>query len=158
MIKGLDCLQAMEDVPTDKDDQPIDPLHMTSVEILSNPIQEAVEAEQSRKRKIEEVNIRLQETRKASALGTRGRMTTESLDAATRDEGSTKQPTSKRASVGIYLKKALLPEVGTDKLEKLQNEKNFSSDSRAIDEFGSVLPSMLPPPPKKTTFKDFSGW
>jgi hypothetical protein len=163
VIKGLEYLQIMEDTLTDKDDAPIDPIRIVTIEILSNPTQEAVEAENVRKRELEEEKIRLQESRKASALGTRsksaGEGQGESLKSYTKDQDSFIPPTTDSTrSVGVYLKRALIPNLHTGEKKAKNGKDNSQDDSTATNELITAVPSMLPPPPKKTVFKDFSAW
>jgi peptidyl-prolyl cis-trans isomerase-like protein 2 len=163
VIKGLEYLQVMEDTLTDKDDRPIDPIRIVTIEILSNPTEEAVETENVRKRELEEEKSRLQESRKASALGgmrskSSGEEQGESLKSHTKDQDSIILPiTDGTRSVGLYLKRALIPNLQTGE-KKAKGKDNLQNDSTAPDEFITAVPSMLPPPPKKTVFKDFSAW
>lgn len=162
VIKGLEYLQSMEDTLTDKDDRPIDPIRIVTIEILSNPSQEAVESEKVKKQAREEEKIRLEESRKASALGTRTKSTGEkgkSVESQMKEEEDPFVPltTDSTKSVGVYLKRTMISSLQTGE-QKAKGKDNSQEDCIATDELITTVPSMLPPPPKKTVYKDFSAW
>jgi len=150
VIEGFEVLQAMEEVPVDKNDQPTEELKIVKIEILYNPIQDAVEAQQLRKHKSEEERKRLRETQRASALGQ------EKITEASHhknDGAFIAQPESCAFRVGKYLQRAEISK------PNLESEKiSFGSDTNTASELGAVAVTRLPLPPKKTVFRNFSEW
>lgn len=141
VVEGIEVLQSMEQVPTDKKDRPSQEIKILSVEVLVNPAKEAEEAENAR---LQEAAITLkaeQDARKAAALGRKLKPNTAAVSAA---------PLTKKKEkpvIGKYLPKAAVH----------ASSKAVSSD----EEDGLPAPNMasrLPPPPKKTSFGNFSGW
>jgi peptidyl-prolyl cis-trans isomerase-like protein 2 len=144
VIQGLDVLQAMDKVPTDKKERPTTEIKILRVEVLKNPAKAAEEAERIRIEEASEAKKRKDETKKASALG----RNTQSA----RPKGlmpSERSAADGPAPVGMYLSK---PSV--DKKSK----KTASKDGEDDDTLKSTIPTRLLPPPKKTYFNDFSGW
>jgi len=140
----------MEEVPVDKNDQPTEELKIVKIEILYNPIQDAIEAQQLRKHKSEEERRRLQETQRACALGQ------EKIAEAShhRKDGAFKaQPESCALRVGKYIQRAEM-----SKPDLKGEKKSFGSNPDAASELGAVAVARLPLPPKKTVFRNFSEW
>ena len=153
VIRGMEVLKTLEDAPTDKNDQPKEELKIISIEILSNPIQEAVAAESSRIQQSIDERIRLQEARRASALGTDSQLTKATSSESQSDGAATTQPAAN--IVGKYLPKAVFQAFDDeDRAAKVR----FSSNTKSGDDLDNVPVSRLPPPPKNTVFKDFGGW
>jgi peptidyl-prolyl cis-trans isomerase-like protein 2 len=131
IIDGTDLLAKMEKVPADKKERPIDAIKIIGTEILVNPVKEAEELE----------NQRLQELAEA-------RQTKEDLQKgiASRPKAKASETSSAKNDVGRYLK------------EKLKDPPKDIASNDTKDVQGETAPSRLPPPPKKTTFGNFSGW
>jgi peptidyl-prolyl cis-trans isomerase-like protein 2 len=143
VIQGLDLLQAMNKVPTDKKERPTTDIKILRVNVLTNPAKEAEEAERIRVEAASEAKKRQDETKKASALG----RSTQSA----RPRGlmpSERSAADGPAPVGMYLSKS-----SGDK----KSNKAASKDDDHDNTLKSSVPTRLPPPPKKTSF-DFSGW
>ena len=145
VIQGMDVLQAMEKVPTDKKERPITEIKIVRVQVLSNPAKEAEEAERIRIEEASEAKKRQDETRKASALG----RTAQSARPTGPMPYAGPSVTDVPAPVGKYLSK---PSVGKSSKEIVSKGEHEDSTLK------SAIPTRLPPPPKKTSFHDFSGW
>lgn len=149
VVQGMDVLEAMQKVPTDKKDRPVEEIKILSVDILSNPAKEAEDSERVRIEERSEAKKRADEARKASALGRSAPQKPAVLKRATpSDHGGS--ASAGPAPVGKYLSKATLGSGGS-KRSAPKEENTTTSKSAAV-------PSRLPPPPKKTKFNDFSGW
>jgi peptidyl-prolyl cis-trans isomerase-like protein 2 len=48
VVQGMEVLKAMEKVPTDKKDRPVDEIKILRLQVLSNPVKEAEESERKR--------------------------------------------------------------------------------------------------------------
>lgn len=137
VIKGLDVLSTMENIPTNKNDVPLEDIYIEKMVLFGdNHLKEAEETEKK------SILIRIEERektfkeRKGSALG---------------------QPKAeeKTSSTSYNETKPSVPQVG----RYLQNTSKKKGKKSQQDATGSsVVPSRLPPPPTKTKFGDFSGW
>ena len=138
VIQGMDVLREMKKVPTDKKDRPVHEMTITGVVVLVNPGKEAEELERERLEKLVSEKNSEVESRKASALGRKSVQ-------ASNPTSSTKPSTETSApAIGKYLSKRLKPA--------------SAKSSAADDEELKVKATRLPPPPKKTSFGNFSGW
>lgn len=134
VVGGLDILRQIEKIPTDEDtDKPLETIKIERMELLDDPVSEALELERRRIEERKNEKRKAAESRQAGALGgSAGKSATkikESKSEAVADED--------KPSIGKYLK------------EKKKKKKKGSED---------LVVSRLPPPPKKTSFGDFSGW
>jgi len=181
VIKGLDILKQMENIPTNHRDKPKQEIKIISAEILGpNPVTDAQEAETIRiQDKSEEIRNE-KESRLASALG----KSVSSVKTVKSNETFSSVTESGNSNcVGKYLPKSKLhnideevsitttttttttttkyakddEEVPTGEVRK-KNKKKKSGVEKNLSNNNSHYPSRLPPPPKKTTFGDFSGW
>ncbi len=146
VVKGLDVLKLIEDVPCDKtNDRPLEDLYIEKIVLFGdNPVAdaEAIEKKKILKRMQERERTSLE--RKESALGkSKGKVNS---------TFATKQSSSNN-------KEVLVPRVGQylKKLKKTKTEDDQKKDNSDSNSFPTP-PSRLPPAPKKTTFGDFSGW
>ena len=147
IVKGIDTLRDMEEVPTDKKDRPSREIQLMSAEVMYSPIDEAGEKERLRIQKRADAKRLEMEERRASALGNTKPLEIQNASASVTQ---TKEDSINQI-VGCYLPKA--------NTSSLSNKKKKSSKHDDIGTHVEVLPiSRLPPPPKKTTFGDFSGW
>ena len=145
VAKGMETLARMEDVPTDKKDKPLETIKIIDAQVFQNPVAEAEEKEKLRIQKQVEKRRKEKEERQATALGkSRG----VSVTSKTSSTGSSSQNHS-TLKVGRYLPKS---KSGSKKKSESQTEGAILNDSKTIGT------SRLPPPPKKTTYGDFSGW
>ncbi|KAL7480434.1 hypothetical protein ACHAW6_006130 [Cyclotella cf. meneghiniana] len=162
VIGGLEVLRRLEQLPTDKEtDRPLEAIKIEEVEILENPVKVALELERERILKLKEEKKEADHSRKSGLLGlgaSNERVGQTSFDdraATSYSAASDKKHTTvcRPLAVGKYLKTGL---------EKEMNSKSLSStvngDKDASDELNAAMKSRLPPPPKKTTFGNFSGW
>lgn len=157
VIRGLDILRRMEMTPTNKEsDKPLETIKIESIEILDNPVNEALEAERRRIEKRKKEKQQLLDARKSSALGTS--MTSTALKQV--DESAQTKSLSTEGknvvveesfTIGKYLKVANL------KKDSTKAKKQTTGNLNTEEEQGVGI-SRLPPPPKKTSFGDFSGW
>jgi peptidyl-prolyl cis-trans isomerase-like protein 2 len=130
IIDGTDLLAAMEKVPADKKERPIDPIKIIATEIIVNPAKEAEELENKRLQELAEARKAKEDLRKGII----------------QPKAKASETASTKNDVGRYLK------------EKLKNPSKDSASNDTKDVQGETAPSRLPPPPKKTTFGNFSGW
>jgi peptidyl-prolyl cis-trans isomerase-like protein 2 len=146
IIKGMDVLHAMEEVPTDKKDRPFKEIRLEKAEVMYSPIEEAAEKERLRIQKRSEVKRLEKEERRSLALGK-----TIPSKAAIAHDGDTKEGDSVAQEIGRYLPKHSKPN------KKVKRYKPKDEQGIGLEE-SSIPLSRLPPPPKKTTFGDFNGW
>ena len=146
IIKGMDVLHAMEEVPTDKKDRPFKEIRLEKAEVMYSPIEEAAEKERLRIQKRSEVKRLEKEERRSLALGK-----TIPSKAAIAHDGDTKEGDSVAQEIGRYLPKHSKPN------KKVKRYKTKDEQGIGLEE-SSIPLSRLPPPPKKTTFGDFNGW
>mmetsp|Transcript_19972 Transcript_19972/g.29446 ORF Transcript_19972/g.29446 Transcript_19972/m.29446 type:complete len:567 (-) Transcript_19972:218-1918(-) len=146
IIKGMNVLSAMESIATDKKDRPIDEIKIISAEVIYSPIEEAGEKERLRIQKRADAKRLEKEERRSSALGiVTSAKTISSSDANANDEDQG------GPIIGKYL-----PQASVGNKNKGKKEDYGTEDDH--DLMAAVPVSRLPPPPKKTTFGDFSGW
>jgi peptidyl-prolyl cis-trans isomerase-like protein 2 len=152
VIRGLDILRRIEQIPTNKEnDKPLETVKIESIEILDNPVSEALDLERKRieTRKMEKQQ--LLDSRKSSALGLSSTIAPKVDAAAARRSNDSTNESSDIATesftIGKYLK--------VDKRDSTKAMKQKKSDKSMEVDVGA---SRLPPPPKKTSFGDFSGW
>ena len=138
VIQGKDILREMTKVPTDKKDRPVHEITIIGITVLVNPAGEAEELERDRIEKLILEKQRDAQSRKASALGRTSTKASGTIATKTLPEGTT-------PAVGKYLTQVLQASAAKGSAQ----ENEVLRDSKA---------SRLPPPPKKTTFGDFSGW
>jgi peptidyl-prolyl cis-trans isomerase-like protein 2 len=138
VVKGIEVVQELGKMTTDKKDRPSEPVIIERTEILVNPAQEA---EHQVEKEIEERAVyRRQEEqkRKANALG---RTTTAATKAA-----QSKAKAETKNVVGKYLPKQAVA----------------VSPKQEDDETDEKIPSppvtRVKPPPAKSKFDNFSGW
>jgi len=146
VVQGLEVLKAMEQVPTDKKDRPVDEIKILSVEVLSNPAKEAEEYERIRIEERSEAKKREDEARKASALGRSSQKPFTKRSESPVSSGATP---SSPAPVGKYLATTTSGNGSKRTAPKAKDDDNTTKPA---------VSSRLPPPPKKTKFNDFSGW
>lgn len=152
VIGGLDVLRRLEQVPTDEDtDRPVHTIKIEDIEILENPVKEALEIERTRITKRKEQKKEADRSRSSGLVGSDAsnhkdvaKTTTAAPPAADSDANT------ESISIGMYMKSS----------QKDKSSKKRSAPPAAEDDIGAapVLKSRLPPPPKKTSFGDFSGW
>jgi peptidyl-prolyl cis-trans isomerase-like protein 2 len=130
IIDGTDLLATIEKVPADKKERPIDAIKIIATEILVNPVKEAEDLENQRLQELAEARKTKEDLRKGIA----------------RPKAKASETSSTKNDVGRYLK------------EKLKNPSKDSASNDTKEIQGETAPSRLPPPPKKTTFGNFSGW
>jgi peptidyl-prolyl cis-trans isomerase-like protein 2 len=131
VIDGTELLAKMEKVATDKKERPIDAIKIIATEILVNPASDAEELENQRLQELAEARQTKEERRKGIS---------------SRPKACVSEASSPPNDVGRYLK------------EKLKNPSKARPSNDVKDIQGDPAPSRLPPPPKKTTFGNFSGW
>jgi len=150
VVQGMELLQSMEGIPADKKDRPLEEIKIISVDVLVNPVKEAEEKERVRIEERVAARERKDATKRTSALGK-----VKKADKA----GALQQVSNERSqstnSIGKYLPKALL---NSAELEVNQAKKNKEKGTNSSSKTPAMIPSRLPPPPKKTTFGNFSGW
>jgi len=161
VVGGLEILRKLEQVPTDKQtDRPLETVKIESMEILENPLTEALEIERERIQNKKEEKRQLDRSRKTSVLGrsSSGGSTPSKPGAlpspkAIKDDSEDSAPTP--TVIGKYLK---APKKESKKRTKQMKVKSDNGDRADDVVAGETAVSRLPPPPKKTKFGDFSGW
>ena len=150
VVGGLEILRRLEQIPTNKEsDKPLETIKIENMEILDNPVSEALEIERERILKTKAEKRTLDQSRKATPADEKSSVTVKkSLPKAADSADNGPSPTV----VGKYLK------VGKDKKKGKKAAKRSKSESNADTANGDIGVSRLPPPPKKTSFGDFSGW
>jgi peptidyl-prolyl cis-trans isomerase-like protein 2 len=149
VVGGIEVLRRLEQVPTEEEtDRPLETLKIENIEIIDNPVDEAFEIERMRIQKRKDEKKLSKESRVSSALGgnikTSDALLPSSISKAIVEDGSTDIP-----SIGKYFK------VPKNKSKKPTTKSLNDGD----DGVGTTTAgSRLPPPPKKTTFGNFSGW
>ncbi|KAL7470122.1 hypothetical protein ACHAXS_010347 [Conticribra weissflogii] len=157
VVGGMEILKKMERIPTDKlTDRPLEEVMIEEMVILENPVLEALESERERILKKKEEKRLKDRNFKSSALG-RGDLgnrddergdtekNAQGNDALKADDGSDFE-------IGKYLK--VEAKSSNSRLKRKARETNEVENDIA----DPVIRSRLPPPPKQTTFGDFSGW
>ncbi|KAL9188280.1 hypothetical protein ACHAXT_006658 [Thalassiosira profunda] len=144
---GLEILRRLEEVPTDKQtDRPLETIRIEKMEILENPVAEALEIERKRIMKKKEEKRHSDRSLKAAALG--GSSSPSKTAALPSPKAVKEEGGPSPIVIGKYMKAA--------KKESKKRSKQSKSEAQAGAEETAV--SRLPPPPKKTNFSDFSGW
>ena len=152
VVGGLEILRRLEQVPTDKEtDKPQETLRIEKIEILDNPVTEALDIERERIQKKKESKRTLDESRRGPvAMESASVKKLKALPSPKVEDSTDNGDGPSPIVIGKYLK------VGKKKEKKSKQGKSDKED----DGIGttSVAVSRLPPPPKKTSFGDFSGW
>ena len=149
VVGGLEILRRLEQVPTDKEtDKPQQSVRIEKIEILDNPVSEALEIERERILKKKAEKRELEISRKTPAI-TSSSANKKMNALPSPDEDNTEDNDEPAPIViGKYLK-----------TEKKKKSKKKSKESKSDNGQGeAVTVSRLPPPPKKTSFGNFSGW
>ena len=150
---GLEILRRLEQIPTDKDtDKPLETIKIESMELLENPLTEALDIERERIQKKKEDKREAAQSRKYSKVGQSSghQSTTKALPSPKAVEDDSKESGPSPIVIGKYLK--------TSKKEKKKKKSKQGKDDVDTAPGETVVVSRLPPPPKKTSFGDFSGW
>ena len=142
VIGGWDVLTRLEEVPTDEDDCPVHDVFIEEVEILENPINMALELEEKRIEKKKEEKRREASIR-AGGGGVAAEKNGDVEITVVKESEAEEEP-----AIGKYMKS----------LNKKKKSKERTLDDGDIGGEVETMKSRLPPPPKKTTFGDFSGW
>ena len=150
VIGGLDVLRRLEEVPTDKEtDKPVHIIKIEDIQIMDNPVKEALELERTRIMKRKEAKEDANRSRSSGLVSSDSSSKKESkTHAASLTSSDDAGLDSEPISIGKYLKGP----------QRDKSDKKRSAPIDETDEVGAVIKSRLPPPPKKTTFGDFSGW
>ena len=150
VIGGLDVLQRLEQVPTDKEtDRPIHTIKIEDVHVLENPVPKALELERIRIMKRKQEKKESLDSRNSGLVG-HGTLNNEEKNKKVADA----LPATVDAPIiiGKYMK-------NNSPKDKPSKKRSAPTDGVDLDdEIGSAIKSRLPPPPKKTSFGDFSGW
>lgn len=147
VVQGLDVLGKMENVPCDKtNNRPLDDVYIEKMILFGdNPVADAEEIEKKKILKRMEEREKTSLERKESALGKSKKEKVKTVPTEMQSLLSSDSKDDDVPKVGRYLKK-----------EKKKKKKNDNSNDTSS--IGFVMPSRLPPAPKKTTFGDFSAW
>lgn len=145
VVGGLDILRKLEHVPTEKGtDRPVETVLIEGMDVLENPVTEALERERKRIQAKKEKKRDMAQERRAPVVARLSGSPGVPSAAGAADKGAQKSELPP-VTVGKYLHKV--------KRERKRAKKNGDGDKST----GENL-SRLPPPPKKTTFGDFSAW
>lgn len=155
VVGGLEILRRLEQVATDELDRPLENLNIDSIDILENPLEEALKIERERIRKKKQEKLLLDRSRKSSPIA----MTNDGTTCADNNLGKEKSlgviEGEDVSTIGKYL-------IASKEESKKRMKQSISSDKCGDGDIGvnaeSTFTSRLPPAPKKTTFGDFSGW
>ena len=151
VVGGIEVLRRLEQVPTeDETDRPLETLKIESIEIIDNPVDEAFEIERLRIQKRKDEKKLSKESRISSSLGGSIEKSEALMPSskAVDEDGSTDNSTS----IGKYVK------LTTNGSKKQTAQIPKASNDGYGFAVGTTDGSRLPPPPKKTTFGNFSGW
>ena len=164
VIQGIELLDQLEAVPTDKTDTPLESIRIEKLEVISNPLHDALEAHRNLIRSTNDERLKLEQRRKDSALGTDSSIVKVPISNKTSlsDNQSTSSAHDTAAPVGKYLPKMLLHNSIFDndvpKSTKIRFAADTKSESDANQEM-TIKPARLPAPPsQKSSFGDFSSW
>lgn len=149
VIKGLNVLSQIEQIPTDKHDQPLEDVRIEKMVLFGdNPVAKAEELEEKRILQRIEERTKSSAERKESALGN-----SKGVSLSTKQPEISQQRANEASipAIGKYLQKSIT----TTKKSTTHVGNNYEDPDKS-DMF-SAKTSRLPPPPKKTTW-DFSGW
>ena len=160
VVGGLEILRRLEEVPTDKEtDRPLETVKIESVEIIDNPLDEALEIERERIRKRkDEKRVSVQSRKSPIALGgsIKGAEIGLKSGCGMHSSGAVDgNSTDDVPAIGKYLISAKKESTKRAKQSKL-SDNGGDGDVGCAGE--TTLVSRFPPPPQKTTFGDFSGW
>lgn len=152
VIGGLDVLRRLEQVPTDKDtDRPLHTIKIEDIDILENPVKQALEIERKRIMKRKEQKKEIEQSRSSGLVNNVASSKTDSTPRITAAPAAADDDAnSESISIGKYMKS---PSKG-----KPSKKRNIPADDDLEDGIAPVMKSRLPPPPKKTSFGNFSGW
>ena len=140
---------------TDELDRPLENLNIDSIEILENPLEEALKIERERIRKKKQEKLSLDRSRKSPSVA----MTNDGTTCADNNLG-------KENSLGV-IEGEDVSTIGKYLIASKEESKKRMKQSKSSDKCGdgdigvnaeSTFTSHLPPAPKKTTFGNFSGW
>jgi peptidyl-prolyl cis-trans isomerase-like protein 2 len=138
VIQGKNVLMEMKKVPIDKKDRPVHDIIISGITVLVNPAKEAEESECARIEKLISQNASDTQSRNASALGKKSFQAKPDLSPT-----AISLPENGAPAIGKYLSQRVTPSAA-----------KASTDVEGLAEKAT----RLPPPPKKSTFGDFSGW
>jgi hypothetical protein len=129
-------------------------IKIEDIQILENPLTKALELERKRILKRKEEKEEVNRSRKSGLVGVAANdgVGKSGVDASAANE--VEDADEAPISIGKYMKK----ESNKDKSKKRGLESVSNDDDGTGDEISAAIKSRLPPPPKKTTFGDFSGW
>jgi len=145
VIQGLEVLKQMENIATDSSDKPLEKIKIQNINVLVNPAREAQQLEKIRIEAAVKQREEQQNAKKQTALGRKSSTSTTTLSV----KQNQKQQKEDGFSIGKYLPKHTLKGLKDDSTVVGQEDDNSNSILNV---------SRLPPPPKKTTFGDFSAW
>ena len=124
-------------------------MNIDSIEILENPLAEALEIERERIRKKKQEMLLLDRSRKSPSVA----MTNDGTNTTCSDNNIGKEKSSIEgedvSTIGKYLKASK---------EDSKKQTSGKCEDGVIVNAESTLTSRFPPAPKKTMFGDFSGW
>lgn len=139
VVSGIDVLNKMEAIPTNKKDHPKKEIKIVEAIVLVNPVKEAEKKESLRIKKI-------QAEKRRGNIG----QSASSLEIASLGAINVLSKTIEHSkTVGKYI----LPK---DTIEMI-GSKSLINNEGSIDQIKRVS-NRLPPPPKKIEYSDFSGW
>lgn len=151
VVGGLEILRRLEQVATDELDRPLENVNIECIEILENPLEEALEIERERIRKKKQEKLLLDRSRKSTPVA----MTSDETNMTCADNNIGKGKSSIEgedvSTIGKYLK------ASTEESKKRMKRKSSDKGDIGVNA-ESTFTACLPPAPKKTTFGDFSGW
>jgi len=143
VAKGMEVLQEMENIPTNGKDKPVQAIKIIEAIVFLNPVKEAEKKENIR------IQNRIREKRgeKDARHNQRLGKTSAILQKTKVNKESETKTSSSR--IGRYLPQEAL----TNPLKQKKCNESKSSNINTAS-----VQSRLPPPPKKTTFGNFSSW
>jgi peptidyl-prolyl cis-trans isomerase-like protein 2 len=156
VIGGLDVLRRLEEVPTDKEtDRPMHTIRIEDIEILENPLKEALEIEKTRilKRKQEKEEAGRSRSTGLVGVGVSNNNNSNSSSTSAARPAPNLEDTANDEPIGIgkYMK--------SSHMDKPSKKRSAPVDETGLNnDTAPAIKSRLPPPPKKTSFGDFSGW
>ena len=149
VVGGLEILRRLEQLATDELDRPSENVNIDSIEILENPLAEALEIERERIRKKKQEMLLLDRSRKSPSVA----MTNDGTNTTCSDNNIGKEKSSIEgedvSTIGKYLKASK---------EDSKKQTSGKCEDGVIVNAESTLTSRFPPAPKKSMFGDFSGW
>lgn len=181
--ESMEILTCMEQMPTDNKDRPKQEISIVKAEVLVNPVTEAQEAERLRIEERAELTrgvewksaiggsgnkdsvtsgVNVSNSSKIAVGGKVGKRATNSSAGSSRNNGDVAEMSI--MMIGKYLpKKCLQPNIIGSSDDSAPKKKKKSKRYRAEMESDVVgvlaaTAHRLPPPPKKTVYKNFGGW